>query len=48
MTNKNAIKLGRLGGLKRAINLSPEQRSTAARHAANMKWAKIKKDKSKK
>jgi hypothetical protein len=31
---------GRLGGLKRAKNLTPEQRSEASRRASIIRWAK--------
>lgn len=45
-----AVALGRKGGLKggkaRAKNLSPEERSEAARKAANARWSK-KNDKNK-
>jgi len=48
--NKNpaAVALGRLGGLKggkaRARKMTPEQRSEAARKAANARWQSYKKD----
>jgi hypothetical protein len=42
--NKAAQELGRLGGAKggkaRAKNMTPEERSEAARKAANARWAK--------
>jgi hypothetical protein len=33
-------KQGRIGGTKRAANLSPEQRSEQARKAVQARWAK--------
>jgi len=33
-------KKGRIGGKKRAANLSPEQRSEQARRAVQARWAK--------
>jgi hypothetical protein len=42
--NEAAVALGRLGGLKggkaRAANLTPEQRASAARLAAEARWKK--------
>jgi hypothetical protein len=42
--NKAAQELGRLGGAKggraRAKNMTPKERSEAARKAANARWAK--------
>jgi hypothetical protein len=38
-------KTGRAGGLKRAANLSAEQRSEQARKAVQARWAKAKRDK---
>lgn len=42
--NKAAQELGRLGGAKggkaRAANMTPKERSEAARKAANARWAK--------
>lgn len=42
--NKAAVALGRLGGkrggLARAAKLTPEQRSTIARKAAEARWAR--------
>ena len=42
--NKAAQELGRLGGAKggkaRAANMTPEERSEAARKAVNARWAK--------
>jgi len=42
--NKAAVELGRLGGLKggkaRAAKMTPEERSEAARKAANTRWKK--------
>ena len=34
-------KAGRLGGERRAKNMSPEQRSEAASHAVRARWAKM-------
>jgi hypothetical protein len=40
--NPAAVELGRRGGLKggkaRAANMTPEERSEAARHAARKRW----------
>jgi hypothetical protein len=33
-------KLGRRGGKKRTANMTPEERSKAARKAVNARWAK--------
>lgn len=42
--NKAAVELGRAGGLKggkaRAANMTPQQRSEAARLAAEARWAR--------
>jgi hypothetical protein len=35
-------KTGRVGGLKRAENMTPEQRSEQARKAVQARWAKVK------
>jgi len=42
MTPKNAaaVSLGRKGGKARALSLTPEQRSEAARKAVEARWAK--------
>jgi hypothetical protein len=42
MKNKAAVELGRLGGLARKNNLTPEQRSAIAKRAAAIRWAKKK------
>lgn len=43
-TNKNpaAVALGRLGGLKRSQQLTPEQRKELAQKAANARWGRNK------
>jgi hypothetical protein len=41
--NPAAVSLGRKGGQARAKNLSPEQRSEAARKAVEARWAKTEK-----
>lgn len=50
--NPAAVMLGRLGGLKggkaRAAKLSGEKRKQIARKAANSRWSKVGKEKSKK
>ena len=50
--NPAAVILGRLGGLKggkaRAAKLSVEKRKQIARKAANSRWSKVGKEKSKK
>lgn len=47
--NPAAVALGRLGGLKggvaRAAKLSPTMRSEIAKHAAEKRWSKLKKEK---
>lgn len=47
--NPAAVALGRLGGLKggvaRAAKLSPTMRSEIAKHAAEKRWGKLKKEK---
>jgi hypothetical protein len=42
VTDKNpaAVALGRLGGLKRSKQLTPEQRKELAQRAANARWGK--------
>ncbi len=45
--NPAAVALGRLGGIARIKAQSPQQRSEAARHAVNVRWAKYKKAKAK-
>lgn len=39
LTDEQLSAIGRSGGSARARRLSPEQRSAAARHAANAQWA---------
>jgi hypothetical protein len=39
--NAAAVALGRNGGQARARNLTPDQRSAAARKAVEARWAKI-------
>jgi hypothetical protein len=39
--NAAAVALGRKGGQARARNLTPDQRSAAARKAVEARWAKI-------
>jgi len=43
MATKNpaAVQLGKRGGRARARNLTPEQRSEAARKAVEARWAKL-------
>jgi hypothetical protein len=43
MKNKAAVELGRLGGLARKRNLTPEQRSAISKRAAAARWKKNKK-----
>jgi hypothetical protein len=38
--NPAAVALGRLGGLKRSKQLTPEQRSELAKKAARARWGK--------
>lgn len=40
--NRAAVALGRMGGKARAKNMTPEQRSEAARKAVQVRWAKVK------
>jgi hypothetical protein len=40
---KQGAKGGKKGGTARAANMTPEQRSEAARQAVNARWAKEKK-----
>jgi hypothetical protein len=42
-----AVSLGRRGGKARVRNMSPEERSEAARIAAMARWFKVKKPKAK-
>jgi hypothetical protein len=39
-TSSAAAQLGRLGGKKRAENMSPERRAEIARAAASKRWSK--------
>jgi hypothetical protein len=43
MTMVDTAKIGRLGGKARVRNQTAEQRSESARHAAEARWAKVKK-----
>ena len=36
-----AVNLGKRGAAKRNANMSPKQKSDAARNAANKRWAKV-------
>jgi hypothetical protein len=39
--NSAAVSLGRKGGKNRAKNMTPQERSEAARKAVNARWARI-------
>jgi general stress protein YciG len=39
--NRAAVALGRKGGHARAANMTPEQRSEAARKAVEARWSRI-------
>jgi hypothetical protein len=41
--NPAAVALGRKGGKNSRANLSPEQKTTLAKKAADARWAKVKK-----
>jgi hypothetical protein len=41
---KQGAKGGKIGGTKRAANMTPEQRSEAARNAVKARWAKQKEE----
>ncbi len=43
----DVVALGRMGGLKRAANLTPEQRSAISLKAAKTRWSKAAKRKGK-
>lgn len=36
----DTAKIGKLGGKKRAANMTPEERTAGARDAANARWGK--------
>ena len=39
--NPAAVELGRIGARARTKKLTAEERSNAARHAVNMRWARV-------
>ena len=41
MKNKAAVELGRRGGRAKARNMTPEERSASASHAARSHWASM-------